>query len=75
MDGHETHELYTNLMSCTSGSMSCHPGVRQKAWKCYGEQNPGVELEAELESDAGEDLDEHLAILVVANDGSPLIAA
>jgi hypothetical protein len=24
----ETHELYTNLMSCTSGSMSCHSPAR-----------------------------------------------
>jgi hypothetical protein len=23
VDGHEPHELYTNLMNCASGSMSC----------------------------------------------------
>jgi hypothetical protein len=30
--------------------------------------NPGVERETELENDAAEELNEHLAILVVAND-------
>jgi hypothetical protein len=39
------------------------------------QKDPGVERETELENDAREDLNEHLAILVVANDGSPLIAA
>jgi hypothetical protein len=39
------------------------------------EKNPGVERQPELQNDAGEEVDEHLAILVVANDGSPLIAA
>jgi hypothetical protein len=38
------------------------------------EQNPGVKLEAELENDAAENLNEHLAILIVANDGPPLVA-